>query len=109
MTSLSRKGRYALRALYALAGNEGAGPMLIADLAEQEKIPRKFLEAILLELKNAGILHSKKGKGGGYTLAKSPTAIVLGDVIRTIDAPLAPIPCVSDRAYARSEDCADES
>jgi Rrf2 family protein len=109
MTTLSRKGRYALRALYALAGNEGGGPMLIADLAERENIPRKFLEAILLELKNAGVLRSKKGKGGGYELAKNPTEIVLGEVIRIIDGPLAPIPCVSERAYARCEECTDEA
>ena len=83
--------------------------MLIADLAEKENIPRKFLEAILLELKNAGILHSKKGKGGGYSLAKNPAEIVLGDVIRTIDGPLAPIPCVSERAYKRCEECVDEA
>jgi len=111
MTTLSRKGRYALRALYALAGQmaDGGGPMLIAELAERENIPRKFLEAILLELKNAGILHSKKGKGGGYALAKNPAEIVMGDVIRTIDGPLAPIPCVSERAYARCEECIDEA
>jgi Rrf2 family protein len=109
MTTLSRKGRYALRALYALAGHEGGGPMLIADLAEQESIPRKFLEAILVELKNAGILRSKKGKGGGYGLAKNPAEIVLGEVIRIIDGPLAPIPCVSERAYARCEECVDEA
>jgi Rrf2 family protein len=109
MTSLSRKGRYALRALYALAANQGGGPVLIADLAEREHIPRKFLEAILLELKNAGVLRSKKGKGGGYVLAKSPDQIVLGEVIRIIDGPLAPIPCVSERAYARCEECVDEA
>ena len=109
MTSLSRKARYALRALYALAADEGRGPVLIADLAERERIPRKFLEAILLELKNAGVLRSKKGKGGGYVLAKSPDQIVLGEVIRIIDGPLAPIPCVSERAYARCEECADEA
>src|SRR5258708_38923880 len=109
MTSLSRKGRYALRALYALAGNESGGPMLIAELAERENIPRKFLEAILLGLKNAGVLHSKKGKGGGYVLAKNPAEIALGDVIRTIAGPLAPIPCVSERAYARCAECAGEA
>ncbi|HVX93629.1 MAG TPA: Rrf2 family transcriptional regulator [Polyangia bacterium] len=111
MTSLSRKGRYALRALYALAAQaaSGGGPMLIADLAERERIPRKFLEAILLELKNSGVLHSKKGKGGGYVLAKDPSQIVLGEVIRTIDGPLAPIPCVSERAYARCDECVDEA
>src|SRR5690349_13167166 len=98
MTTLSRKARYALRALYALAAGEGGGPVLIADLAEREHIPRKFLEAILLELKNAGILQSKKGKGGGYTLGKRPDEITVGQVIRVIDGPLAPIPCVSEKA-----------
>src|SRR5216684_7539172 len=109
MQTISMKTRYALRALYALAADESRAPMLIADLAERENIPRKFLEAILLELKNAGVLHSKKGKGGGYVLAKNPAEIVLGDVIRTIDGPLAPIPCVSERAYARCEECVDEA
>jgi len=83
--------------------------MLIADLAARENIPRKFLETILLELKNAGVLHSKKGKGGGYALAKNPAEIVLGDVIRVIDGPLAPIPCVSEHAYVRCEECVDEA
>ena len=82
--------------------------MLIADLAEQEKLPRKFLEAILLELKNGGILQSKKGKGGGYALARPPERILIGEVIRIIDGPLAPIPCVSEKAYVRCAECADE-
>lgn len=109
MKTLSRKGRYALRALYALAAHHGEGPMLIADLAEAEHIPRKFLEAILVELKKAGILHSRKGKGGGYVLAREPSKIMMGEIIRVIDGPLAPIPCVSERAYARCEECADEA
>jgi Rrf2 family protein len=109
MTTLSRKARYALRALYALAAGDRSGPVLIADLAEQERIPRKFLEAILLELRNAGILHSKKGKGGGYALAKAPEQITLGQIIRIIDGPLAPVPCVSERGYVRCEECADEA
>src|SRR5580765_5468085 len=109
MLALSRKARYALRALYALAADEGGGPVLIADLAERERIPRKFLEAILLELKNAGILQSKKGKGGGYTLGRAPEQITIGQVVRTIDGPLAPVPCVSEKAYARCEGCADEA
>src|ERR1700756_515140 len=87
MTSLSRKGRYALRALYALASNvdAGGGPMLIADLAERENIPRKFLEAILLELRNAGVLRSKKGKGGGYSLARPAGEITIGQIMRVMD------------------------
>lgn len=109
MTGLSRKARYALRALYALTADEARGPVLIADLADREHIPRKFLEAILLELKNAGILRSKKGKGGGYALARSPEQITMGQVIRTIDGPLAPLPCASERAYVKCEECTDDA
>src|SRR4029077_1498472 len=105
MTTLSRKARYALRALYALVASEGRGPVLIADLAEREQIPRKFLEAILLELRNAGLLRSRKGKGGGYTLARGPDAITMGQVIRVIDGPLAPVPCVSEKAFGVCEEC----
>ena len=108
MTTLSRKARYALRALYALANDETGGPVLIADLAERERIPHKFLELILLELRNAGILRSKKGKGGGYQLARPPREVTLGQIIRVVDGPLAPIPCVSERAYARCEECVSE-
>jgi len=108
MTTLSRKARYALRALYALANDETGGPVLIADLAEREHIPHKFLELILLELRNAGILRSKKGKGGGYALARPPREVTLGQIIRVVDGPLAPIPCVSERAYARCEECVSE-
>ena len=108
MTTLSRKARYALRALYALANDESGGPVLIADLAEREHIPHKFLELILLELRNAGILRSKKGKGGGYALARPPREVTLGQIIRVVDGPLAPIPCVSERAYVRCEECVSE-
>ncbi len=108
MTTLSRKARYALRALYALANDESNGPVLIADLAEREHIPHKFLEVILLELRNAGILRSKKGKGGGYALARAPREVTLGQIIRVVDGPLAPIPCVSERAYVRCEECVSE-
>src|SRR5206468_11031068 len=101
MTGLSRKTRYALRALYALAGDAARGPVLIADLADREHIPRKFLEAILLELKNAGILRSKKGKGGGYALARPAEQVTMGQVIRIIDGPLAPLPCASERAFVK--------
>ena len=109
MTTLSRKARYALRALYALAGDESRQPQLIADLAEREHIPHKFLELILLELRNAGILRSKKGKGGGYALARPAREVTLGQIIRVVDGPLAPIPCVSERAYVRCEECASEA
>ncbi|MFZ1414642.1 MAG: Rrf2 family transcriptional regulator [Defluviicoccus sp.] len=106
---LSSKGKYGIKALLHLAEHEGAGAMLIADIAAVNCIPKKFLDAILLELKNAGFLHSKKGRGGGYTLAKPAERILIGDVIRTLDGPLAPIPCASRTAYRRCDDCKDVS
>jgi Rrf2 family protein len=105
---LSNKAKYALRALFALSEKYNEGPVLISDLAEQEGIPKKFLELILLELKNHGILQSKKGKGGGYFLGRTPDLIRLGQVIRILDGPLAPLPCVSQTAYRRCDECDDE-
>jgi Rrf2 family protein len=108
MKMLQKKSKYAIRALLALAGKSDQGPMLIADLAAQERIPKKFLELILLELRNKGILQSKKGKGGGYFLGRKPEAISLGEVIRALDGPLAPVPCVSHTAYRTCDECEDE-
>ena len=108
MQTLSKKTKYGLRALLALAKRRNQELMLIADLAEQEGIPKKFLELILLELKNTGILQSKKGKGGGYLLRKKPEAISLGDVIRALDGPLAALPCVSQMAHRPCDECGDE-
>jgi Rrf2 family protein len=105
---LSQKSKYALKALTILAKEYGQGPVLISDVAQREEIPRKFLEIILLELKNAGILQSKKGKGGGYSLGRPPQQITLGNVIRVLDGPLAPLPCVSRTAYVRCRECRDE-
>lgn len=105
---LSKKAKYALRAALALAKEHGHGPVLIAELAERERIPKKFLELILLDLKNEGLLQSKKGKGGGYGLGKAPDKITVGQVIRAIDGPIAPIPCVSQTAYVKCEECPDE-
>ena len=105
---LSKKAKYALIALTFLARRYGEGPILISELAKKERIPKKFLELILLELKNHGFLHSKKGKGGGYSLGKSPEEITLGNVIRVIDGPLAPVQCVSVTAYQKCEECRDE-
>lgn len=82
--------------------------MLIATLARQESIPHKFLELILLHLKNNGLVDSKKGRNGGYSLAKHPAEITIGSVIRLIDGPLAPLPCASETAYRRCEECIDE-
>lgn len=107
---LSQKTRYALKALLLLAESEKRQkqPVLISDLAKRGNMPQKFLEAILLELKNDGILRSKKGKGGGYFLGKSADAIKLGTVIRLLEGPLALLPCVSQTAYQRCGECVDE-
>ena len=102
------KAKYGLRALVALTREYGKGPVLIADLAASESIPRKFLELILLDLKRKGLLQSKKGKGGGYNLSRPPSLISLGEVIRALDGPIALLPCVSQTAYRRCEECVDE-
>ncbi|HET6796268.1 MAG TPA: Rrf2 family transcriptional regulator [Gemmatimonadales bacterium] len=106
---LSRKAKYAIKALLALADCEGDEPMRIADLARAEQIPPKFLELILLGLKNNGILQSRKGKGGGYRLARDPSQIYLGQIVRMFDGPLAPVPCASQTAYVPCADCRDEA
>jgi Rrf2 family protein len=105
---LSRKSKYALKALLVLTEEYGKDAMLISEIAEREKIPKRFLELILLELKNHGILRSKKGKGGGYALNKPPAAISVGQVLRLIEGTLAPLPCVSKTSYERCEECKDE-
>lgn len=105
---LSQKAKYGIRALLYLSRQPEGAPALIRDIAERERLPKKFLEAILLELKSAGILHSRPGKGGGYTLNRPAKTITLGRVIRLIDGPLAPLPCVSQTAYAPCRDCMDE-
>jgi Rrf2 family protein len=105
---LSNKTKYALKALQVLAKEYGQGPVLISEIARRENIPAKFLELILLELKNQGILQSKKGKGGGYFLARSPSSVSVGQVVRLMEGPLAPLPCVSKTSYARCRECRDE-
>jgi Rrf2 family protein len=105
---LSKKSKYGLKALLELAGDSGLGPMQTSELAERQGLPRKFLEAILLELKRHGLLHSKKGRGGGYVLTRKPGDITIGQVIRVLDGPLALTPCVSQTAYRRCDECLDE-
>ncbi|HVN90053.1 MAG TPA: Rrf2 family transcriptional regulator [Candidatus Binataceae bacterium] len=105
---LSHKAKYAMKAALVLAKEYGQGPILISEIARREKIPQKFLELILLELRNRGVLQSKKGKGGGYFLLRPPKDITLGEVLRDIEGPLAPIACVSKTAYAQCQDCRDE-
>jgi len=102
------KAKYGLRAMIALARSYGQGPVLIAELAKTQRIPHKFLELILLELKKKGVLQSKKGKGGGYELSRPPDRITVGELVRTLDGPLAPLPCVSVIAYKRCDECVDE-
>ena len=105
---LSKKSKYGLKAMMVLAKEYGQGPVLISDLAQREDIPRKFLELILLELKNQGLLQSKKGKGGGYFLGRDPKLISVGHIVRVLDGPIAPLPCVSKTAYMRCRECRDE-
>lgn len=105
---ISKKTKYGLKALVYLARQYDKGPILIADLAREENIPKKFLEAILLALKNSGILQSKKGKGGGYYLGRHPSKITFGQAIRIMEGPLAPVPCVSETAYAKCTECENE-
>ena len=109
MIALTQKAKYALKALAHLARRHGEGPVLIADISAAERIPRKFLEGILLELKRHGYLQSRKGRGGGYWLSRAPEDVQLGAVIRIFEGPLAPIPCVSKRYYAPCTDCVDEA
>jgi len=105
---LCNKTKYALKALQVLAKEYGQGPVLISEIARRENIPPKFLELILLELKNQGILHSKKGKGGGYFLARSPQSVTVGQIVRVMEGPLALLPCVSRTSYMRCHECRDE-
>lgn len=102
---LSKKTQYALKALGYLAGKYGEGPVLISDISKIKKIPIKFLETILLELKQAGVLDSKKGKGGGYFLIQSPKKTTLAQAIRLVGGPIALLPCVSINFYEKCKDC----
>lgn len=106
---LTKKTKYGLKAMVYLAGVERGHTALVADIAAANQIPKKFLDAILGELRNAGFVHSKKGKGGGYMLARAPAEIGVGDIVRTLDGPLAPIQCASKRLYRRCDDCLDET
>ncbi len=106
---LSKKAKYALKALVLLCKQTNRESMQIADIAKEESIPKKFLELILLELKNHGILYSKRGKAGGYSLLKTPAEINLADVIRIIDGPMAFTPCSSKKFYRKCEECKDEN
>lgn len=102
---LSKRSQYALKALSFLTENYKNGPILISKIAKKKKIPLKFLENILLELKGIGVLDSKKGKGGGYFLIKDPRKVRVADIIRQVNGPIAMLPCVSLYFYERCKTC----
>jgi Rrf2 family protein len=102
---LSMKSQYAFKALTYLSEKFNEGPVLISEIAAKKKIPIKFLESILLELKKADILDSKKGKGGGYFLKQRPEKVKVSTVIRLINGPIAMLPCVSLYFYERCKNC----
>lgn len=105
---ISKKSKYAINALVYLAKHKEQGPVSAHSIAESENIPNKFLEAILLDLKKAGILSSKKGSSGGYYLHKTPEEINMADVMRLFDGAIAYLPCVTYKYYERCEECKDE-
>ena len=109
---ITQKMKYALKALLALA-DEAAKPrpepLTIEEIARRSGTPKRFLEHILLEIRNAGVIASTRGRSGGYTLVKSPSEISISEMLRLIDGPIAPLACLSRRAYQRCEDCADEA
>ena len=105
---LSQRGEYALRALLVLGMNHGPEVVRIRDIAQQQNIPRRFLEQILNDLKSAGFVQSRRGVAGGYRLQRAPDEISLADIIRHLEGPLAPVGCVSVNYYQRCS-CPDEA
>ena len=105
---LSRRSEYGLRALIDLVRNEGGPPIPLAELAQRNNLPPKFLEQIMSTLKHAGIVRTTLGAHGGYSVGESPTRVSVGRVIRLLDGALAPLPCVSLRFYGRCS-CIDEA
>jgi Rrf2 family protein len=105
---ITQKAKYAFKALVHLAERPEGDSVQIETIADEAGIPRKFLEHILLDLKRKGLVASRRGRAGGYALIKRPQEITVGAILRAIDGPIAPLPCVSRTAYRRCEDCADE-
>ncbi|MCS6935898.1 MAG: Rrf2 family transcriptional regulator [Chitinophagales bacterium] len=105
---ITKKSKYAIKALLFLSRHEHRKPVLIEEIARAERIPKKFLEAILLDLRKAGYLGSKKGKGGGYYLIKTPSQIHMAEIMRLFDGAIALVPCVAHRYYEPCEECVDE-
>ena len=108
---ISQKTKYAIKALITLAEEQAAGgsSLRIEEIANRSNTPKRFLEHILIDIRNAGVIGSRRGRDGGYMLIKSPESISVSDVLRMIDGPIAPLPCLSRRAYQRCDDCTDEA
>ena len=105
---LSKKTKYGLKAITFIARQDDRTPVQIATISKSENISHKFLESILLTLRKSGFLGSKKGKGGGYYLLKEPKDILMTDIIRILEGPIAMVPCVSLNYYEKCDDCPDE-
>lgn len=108
---ISQKTKYAIKALITLAQEQAAGgsSLRIEEIANRSNTPKRFLEHILIDIRNAGVIGSRRGRDGGYMLIKSPESISVSDVLRMIDGPIAPLPCLSRRAYQRCDDCDNEA
>ncbi|KAA0970429.1 Rrf2 family transcriptional regulator [Aureimonas fodinaquatilis] len=106
---LTMKGKYGLKAMLHLAAQPEDQLTQSEEIATAHNISKKFLDAILGELRNAGFVHARKGRGGGYRLSRHASEIRIGHILRVLDGPLAPIPCASRTAYRRCEDCRDEA
>jgi len=109
MSMLTQKTRYSMLALTRLAREYGKGTILINDIAESEKIPKRFLESILLELKKNGYLASKLGKNGGYYMIKDPAEVNLLEIIRLFEGSIALLACTSEKYYQACDHCKDEA
>jgi Rrf2 family protein len=109
---ITQKMKYALKALLVLADEaekEKPEALTIEEIAKRSSTPKRFLEHILLEVRNAGVIASIRGRSGGYVLIKKPSEISISELLRVIDGPIAPLPCLSRRSYQRCEDCVDEA
>jgi Rrf2 family protein len=109
---ITQKMKYALKALLALADEAAEpvpAPLTIEQIAKRSGTPKRFLEHILLDVRNAGVIASTRGRSGGYVLSKAPSDVSISELLRLIDGPIAPLPCLSRRAYQRCEDCTDEA
>lgn len=106
---ISNKAKYAFRALLAIAAEPEGEALTSAEIAKRHNIPHKFLEQILLDLKKAGMLESRRGKTGGYVMLRPADTISFGEVLRLFEGPLAPLPCLSRQSYRRCEDCVSEA